>query len=439
MTGGGLAFLGMCLIFAAFIVMSVRIYQARPDFVVRLLRYALIAAFGLVFSVVSVAIGFRISERHTSSYSRSLKSVQEIWGGAVVQESPSFYFNVFQEEQYEDQKTGQLRMRQRLVPHDMGFDSQDIAIKMKKNIRKRGLLVFPGYSMQFSGTYIIRNFLTEPRMLSFYFMLPSDAGNITGISVAIDGRPYEGDTNLANGIQWEGLMRPGEQRTVTISYSAQGSGDFTYAMANRRVEIRKLAVALSTDFSDITIPEGAMVPTKKSSDNSGAVMQWAGEKLVTGQNIALKFKISGNYGEVVSKMFFYSPLAIVLFLGFLLVYTVARGLRLHPMNFLFIITAYFIFYLLGSYLISYVHVVAAVVISLSVSTGILAYYCYLIKTADKSLLITGVMAGAGLFQWVFSIAFFFPEHTGFMVTAASIIGFIALMKATADIDWENKW
>jgi len=50
-----------------------------------------------------------------------------------------------------------------------------------------------------------------------------------------------------------------------------------------------------------------------------------------------------------------------------------------------------------------------------------------------------VIGGLGLFQWVFSIAFFFPAHTGFITTIASIISFIALMKATAVVDWENKW
>jgi len=44
-----------------------------------------------------------------------------------------------------------------------------------------------------------------------------------------------------------------------------------------------------------------------------------------------------------------------------------------------------------------------------------------------------------LFQWVFSTAFFVPEHTGFLITIASIIAFLFLIRSTASVDWENKW
>jgi len=45
----------------------------------------------------------------------------------------------------------------------------------------------------------------------------------------------------------------------------------------------------------------------------------------------------------------------------------------------------------------------------------------------------------GIFQWLFSLAFFFPEYTGLLITVASIVCFVVLMRQTADIEWENKW
>ena len=437
MMGGGLAFLGACLVVAAFIVMSVRIYQVRPEFMVRLLRYALVAGFGIAFSIVSIAIGFRIDLRHSSSYSSGLKSVQEIWGGQAVQESPSFSYAEYRDEQYEDQKTGQLHMRQRLSYVDMGFEAQDLRLSIRKSVRKRGLLFYPGYTLNFSGIYEVKNIHREAKDLGFYFTLPSGAGNISGISVSFDGRPYAGDTNLADGFQWGGRMLPGEKHVIGISYSAQGTGNFSYGLAGRSVEIKRLAVKLETDFDDITVPEGAMVPTRKDEGGAISRYEWSGSNLVTGQNIALAFKVKGNYGEVVSRMFFHSPLAIFLFLGFLVVFGVARGIRLHPMQYLFMITAFFIFYLLGSYMVSYMHIVAAVIFSLAVSTALLLYYCYLLGRGRE--LVTGILFGAAMFQWIFSIAFFFPEHTGFVVTIASIVAFVALMTATAKVDWEGKW
>ncbi len=43
---GGLVFLGLCIIVGAFIIVSVRVYQVRPDLVKKLLRYALIGGIG---------------------------------------------------------------------------------------------------------------------------------------------------------------------------------------------------------------------------------------------------------------------------------------------------------------------------------------------------------------------------------------------------------
>lgn len=437
MVAGGIVFLGFSLIAAAFIIMSVRIYQVRPDFMMKVLRYSLIAIFGIVFSIIALAIGFRVSERHSKSYSRNLKSVQEIWGGQIVQESPSFSYPVMREEQYVEEKSGQTRFRLRLVNDAMGFESHDILLKINRNIRTRGLLIFPGFVAEFKGAYELRNLQRDTRRCNFNFPLPSGAGNITGITVELDGKPYKGDTNYADGIQWQGTLAPGELKILKITFQAQGTAGFSYALGRRKTEIKRLKAVLSTDFDDITVPEGALVPGSRGTDAGRTRMEWSGTNMVTGQNIALRFNIQGNYGETVSRMFFYAPLSLLLFIGFLVVYYAAREIRLHPMNHLFIITAFFIFYLLGSYVISYLPVIAAVFTALTVSTAILLYYAHLIR--KDRVFLTAILFGALIFQWIFSIAFFFPEHTGFLVTVASIIAFIALMRATAAVDWEHKW
>lgn len=436
MTAGGLVFLGLCVLVGAFIVTSVRVYQVRPDLVKTILRYAIVGAIGLVFSVVAVAIGLRIDSRHSESYSRSLKSVSEIWGGEIEQAPPEFSYEGYTTEQYEDKNTGQMQFRRRLVATDMGFESQKLSVKIEPSIRTKGLLKFPGYMLRFTGEYEIKNLHTSRKKVYFRFALPSGAGNITDIAVTMDGAAYTGDASLADGIDWQSEMNPGEKRAFTIGYSAQGTGMFSYALGQRQMQIRRLDVELSTAFSDTVIPDGAMVPTKQDTDGTTTRVLWKGENLVTGQNIAMKFDIPGNYGKIVSKLFFYAPLAIFLFLGFLIVMTAARRIQLHPMNHVFIITGFFIFYLLGSYLISYLHIVAAVFASLCVSTGIMAYYCRL-SGKDRTLLYV-VAAGAGIFQWIFSTAFFFPEHTGFLITVASIVAFVGLMRATAGVDWEGR-
>ncbi len=433
----GQIFLGFCIVSAAFIVMSVRVYQERPDFVKKILKYMVVGFFVLFFSAVSAIVGIRINSRHEGSYSKNLRSVQQIWGGMVKQISPRFYTTRQEQEEYEQEKTGRILIRNKTIIHDVGFHVQDVAVNIKANIREKGLLKFPGYNALLKGTFTVKNNEAAAGRFTFLFPLPENSGNITDIAVTMNGKAFAEDTNFADGIQWSGNLVPGEMREFGITYKTRGVGRYSYAFKTNNVEIKKLKMFLETDFTDITVPDGAMVPTEHLQDNAVSRMRWNHENLVTGQNVAVDFGIAGNYGALASKLFFYSPVAFILFISLVLLFCVSREVRLHPMQYLFLLTGFFIFYLFGSYLMSYLHIILAILISLSVSSGIMLYYVYLLKKG--AVLIKAVALSAVIFQWLFSMAFFLPEHTGFIITVAGIAAFVVLMKSTAEIDWENKW
>ncbi len=430
-------FLGLALMAAAAILISVRLFQARPDFVVKILKYALVGAFVIGFSGASIVIGLRIDDRHTSTYSRGLKAVQQIWGGSIRQKPPTLKYPVQTRYEYTNKKTGTVQTRNKTEWRNMGMESQNLDLNLKSSIRKKGLLKFAGYRLSFQGDYTIRNYRKTTANFRFDFPLPDGAGNITNLKVELDGKPYTGDTNLADGIDWAGRLRPGETRRIRVSYEANGTDRFLYALSGNRREVRNLNVNLTTDFAEYSIPNRAMVPTSRAGDDSGAKLGWKSSNLITGQNIAIRFEVEGNYGKVASRLFFYSPLALILFTGLLLVVTTARGMQLHPMHYLFLMTGFFIFYLFGSYVISFMHIIPGIALSLVLSTGIMLYYAFLIKKG--ALLIQSTAFAAAMFQWIFSIAFFFPAYTGFLITIAAIIAFVVLMRATAAMDWENKW
>lgn len=432
-----LLFFGLCLITAAAILVSVRLYQERPEFVLKVLKYGLIGAFFVAFSGASLAIGLRIDDRHASTYSRSLKAVQQIWGGTIRQVPPSFTYDDIATREYTNEKTGNIETRPVIVSRSVGIESQDVRVNIASNIRQKGLLKFAGYGLEFDGTYVIRNNGPRAQTFDFRFDIPENAGNITGIEILLEDRPYSGDTNLADGFQWRGKLAPRETKRFRIQYNAKGTDRFDYLLGANQLALDRLNFELTTDFSEYRIPEDAMAPTAEGADDQTAKLSWSSENLVTGQNIALRFEIEGNYGKIASKLFYYAPLALLLFTGFLLIVNAAKGVRLHPMHFLFLMTGFFVFYLFGSYIISFVHILLGIGLALALSTGIMLYYAYLIRKGDEFL--QSVAFGAAMFQWIFSIAFFFPAYTGLMITLAAIIALVALMRATAAIEWEDKW
>ena len=437
MTGASIIFLGFCLVAAAFILISVKIIQTKPDFVKKVLKYTMIFVFTVIFGIIAIGIGFRIDDRHEKSYMSNLKSVQEIWGGEVTQQLPTFSYLRQEYEDRENQKTGIVEKALVRKYYKMGIDAQKVSINIKSNIREKGLLKYPGFNLTYTGKYVLKNLNQSSERLYFSFPLPYNAGNITDIKVKLQGKDYTGDPDYSDGIQWNGVLAKNETVTIEVSYNAQGTERFVLAMGEGKSEIKDLDVELTTDFLDNTIPDGAMVPTSSAGDNKEMKYIWKASNLVTGQSISLKFKIAGNYGEIISKLFYYSPIALFLFVGLLLVFSVSKGINLHPMHYLFMITGFFIFYLLGSYLVSYMNIIIAILVSLAVSTGIILYYTYLINKGKDIIRVSSF--GVLLFQWVFSTAFFIPEHTGFLITIASIVAFLFLIRSTASVDWENKW
>jgi hypothetical protein len=433
----GLIFLGFCLVVSAFLLVSYRLYIAKSELVVKVFHYLLIIAFWITFSTIAISIGYRIDSRHSESYSRGYKSVSEIWGGSIVQSPPSLTFESTVKEQYENKKTGEMMDKTVLVEKGLGFASQDLKLSMRKNIRKKGLLLFPGYELDFYGKFVIKNFLTKKNRIHFRMELPNYAGNIMNVQILLNGKEYKEDTNLADGIDWSGEMEPLEEKEISIFYKAQGSKSFQYSLGVQAIEMKRLSVILESDFSNFNIPDNAMAPSTSNSDSETIKIEWKGENIITGQNLSVNFEIEGNYGAMASKLFYYSPISMALFLSLLLLLLIPRGVKLHPMQYLFVIISFFIFYPLGSYLISYFNVILGILLSLAASTLILLQYTYAIKKG--SVLIQSSMISAVIFQWLFSIAFFFPEHTGFIITISTIGSFVFLSRATAEIDWENKF
>jgi len=436
-TASGLLFLGVCMVVAAFIVVSVRAYQIQPDLIRKIFRYTTVVAIWIGVSVASVIVGFRIEKRHSDFYSRGFKSVSEIWGGSVSQAPPEFGEYVLTTNEYVNEKTGKTEERTRYVIKDLGFSEQNVKAKISSNIRTKGLLKFPGFNLIFHGRYVVKNTRNSPAEVVFRFDLPKNAGNISDVSVMRNGSTYTEDANFADGIEWQSVMQKGEEAVFEIKYKAQGTGSFYYLMNTKKLEIRKMNFDVETDFTDISIPDSAMVPTSNVSESGKSKILWSGENLVTGQNIALTFEIPGNYGKVASKLFFYGPLSLGLFTAILLIFTLASGKPLYPMNYFFLLGGFFIFYLLTSYVLSFWNVFLSIGAGLILSTSITIYYAYLIKR-DLNL-VKAVAVSLFIFQWIFSFAFFLPEYTGLIITLAGIASFVAIMRYTAEVDWNDKF
>lgn len=437
-TFSGMVFLALCIVFAAFIIVSVRVWQNNPNLVKKIFRLVIVLGIYMSISVSAVILGLRVDDRHRSSYRKGLKAVEQIWGGHIISSIPSFYYNEKTVKEYFDKHASELKKRVSTIEKKMGIAAHEVKIKISKNEREKGLLKFAGYTLNFTGSADFINTSNKAKEMNISIALPSGAGNITDLMALKNGKEYKDDANLSDGIDWQGKMAPGEKISFVWKYTARGSDRFRYAMGkNSRTELGLLNVTIETDFTNIDFPDNSMAPTSFSQDNQKSNIVWESQKLITGQDISLSFKIPGNWGKIVPRLFYFSPLSLFLFFGMIMISIISMQAKMHPMQWLLIGSGFLVFPLLSSYLFTYVHILLGMGIGLMVSTGLILWYVNMLPQGSQ-LIKTIALSCAG-FQWLFSVAFLFPEHTGLMLTLIVILSLAWLMSRTAKTNWEEKW
>jgi inner membrane protein involved in colicin E2 resistance len=130
----------------------------------------------------------------------------------------------------------------------------------------------------------------------------------------------------------------------------------------------------------------------------------------------------------VSLAFFYFVLLLV---------SVMRQVRLHPVHYAMLAAAFFAFHLLLAYLVDLIPLSLAFTVASATSVGLVVSYLRLAVGTRFALLWAG---GAQLLYLVlFSLAFFLEGYTGLTITIFSVLTLFVVMQLTGRIDWSTRF
>ena len=121
-----------------------------------------------------------------------------------------------------------------------------------------------------------------------------------------------------------------------------------------------------------------------------------------------------NPGPWVGKVVTAAPISLFLFFFLLFIFSIVRGLDLHPMHYFFIGAAFFSFHLLLAYLVDHMIIHYAFVLSSVVSIVLVTSYMRLVLGTRLAFVEIGL--GQFVYLVLFSYTFFFPGYTGLAVT-----------------------
>lgn len=382
-------------------------------------------------------LGGTVLQRTYSSDSSNGERVNQLWGTAQSQSAPSFFYETkkqVKQTSVKDNKTV-TEVVTETERHYIPIEKSDVRAAIKLDYRKKGLLWYSTYKVHFGGGYKVTNPTNQPLTLHLDFPLPAQQAIYDNFQLNLAGRNVGSILPSGNSLSETFNIEPNKTEAVNISYDSQGLTTWRYNFGNSVNQVKDFSMDIVTDFDAIDFPEGSMSPTDKKRSGNGWQLTWRYKNLLTGYDIGLKMPEKLNPGPWVSKVTFFAPISLFLFFFILFVFTTIKGIRVHPMNYLFIGAAFFSFHLLLAYLVDHISVDHAFIVSSVVSIFLVVSYMRLVVSSKFAFFEVGL--SQLIYLVLFSYTFFFEQYTGLVVTIMCIMTLFVLMQFTGRIDWSE--
>lgn len=312
-------------------------------------------------------------------------------------------------------------------------EASEISVNLHSDPKKKGLLWYRTYTVDFSGEYIFRNPTPISQTIYVTFDFPASGVRFDKFTF-IQGKTQTDKAPRDGSITEAVILEPGEEIPVKLSYTAAGLDNWIYSFGDAP-RVRGVDLKMNTNFDEIDIPAGSESPTSRERNDAGGwTLNWQYTDVIGARAIAMAMPAVTNPGPVAERITFFAPVSLVFFFTVLIIFGTLKGVDLHPMNYFLLAAGCFAFQLLFAYLVDLVPTTLAFVIAAAVSL----------------ILVTGYLAAAVNFKFaaisavaqfaymiLFSYSFFFEGLTGITITVGAIITLAILMGYTAKTDWSK--
>ncbi len=381
-----------------------------------------------------------ITNIRTYKYDGNLKkAVGQLWGSVQKQGAPLLLKEVKKEKEVKTIEDGKTKEEIEIVTENLpvNLNGSNINVKLNLDQRKKGLLWYSVYRVQFEGKYKVKNQSLEEEKYLFEYTFPSPGGIYDNFTMKIDETQIEDLKPVDGKIAKKIPLKAGEEKIVTITYRSQGMDEWWYVFGKDVSQIKNFSLTIETDFEKIDFPENSISPTTKTKTPSGWNLNWNYLNLLSGIQIGIKMPQKINPGQFVSKVTYFAPVSLFLFMFLMFIITAVKKINIHPMNYFFIACSFFSFHLLMAYLADLISLHLAFAISSIVSIFLVISYMRIIAGIRFALIETGI--SQFVYLVLFSYAFFLEGYTGLAITIACIVTLFVVMQVTAKIDWEKQF
>lgn len=400
---------------------------------------------GLVFGGASIAwmILGGITDARTGEQDRKLdERVGDLWGSEQTQLPPELVFRWTERRHERVTKTegGRETQEKRLVEEErrerVGLDASDIAVSLASDLRRKGLLWYSLYGVQFRAKWQYRHASSKAGTLDVSFRFPDPAGVYDDFRFAVGGSDHTRRVSPQDGeVHASVPVGPDQTIAIEVQYESRGRDAWRYAPNAGVGALRNFHLALATDFAGIDFPPASMSPSARERAGGGWQLEWRFADVITGHSMGVLTPQRLQPGELAAKLAFSAPVSLLFFFVVLFVLGALRRLDIHPMNYLLLAGAFFAFHLLFAYSADWLPVEAAFALASAVSLALVVSYLRLVVSPRFA------WREAGMAQLVylvgFSLAHFWEGLTGLTVTVLAIVTLATVMQLTGRVRWSE--
>jgi inner membrane protein involved in colicin E2 resistance len=401
-----------------------------------------IVAIGFIVVCTSIAwaiLGSAIFYRTYSPDAQELKErVASSWGTPQEQTPPTAGYEVVTHKQLPATQDGAPveRVVEEKTWHSMSIEKSRVNADLRLDYRKKGLLWYSTYQVDFAGFYDFSNASEQPQRVIFKMKLPAEQAVYDDLTFALNGVPLviANDKNCAVATA---ELQPKETASLKVGYHSQGLDHWYYSFGDGVTQVKDFQLHVATNFPSFDLPENTLSPTEEHRGPKGWDLAWNYQNLVSGYRVGISLPQKLQPGPLAGRISYFAPVSLLFFFFVLFVMTTVRGIELHPMNYFFLACAFFSFHLLMAYLVDHTSIHVAFLVCSAISIFLLVSYLRLVAGMRRAALEAGLLQF--VFLVLFSYAFFFEGFTGLAITIGAILTLFIAMQTTARIPWAEKF
>lgn len=383
---------------------------------------------GIIFiffctTIAWAILGTSIIARTNSGYAELNRQVEGLWGSEHYQKAPTVTLKTIEVD----------GDKEKVVVTPIELESSNIQVDLQLEHRRKGLLWYSTYDVDFDGLYTFKNPLDERAEGTVIFFFPASSTIYDAFEFRVDEMQITpNENNSYDGIDAVVNVPPQGEVTIHIAYKSRGLDRWVYSFSDGITTVKNFSLKATTDFAEYDFPSQTISASTKTLSQNGWALEWTFNNLVSDFDIGVQMPRKLNPGPLASRMSYFAPVSLLFFFTTLIVLGAVNDRNLHPMHYFFLGASFFSFHILFAYLVDHVLLEMSFVIAAIVSMALVATYLYRAAGSRFALWVSGAQL---VFLVLFSYAFFFEGYTGLVITIGAILTLAIMMQLTAKVDW----